>query len=107
MLLGLLLFPVSGVTWAKDGHETHGPALDPEPHKSHADSHGIMTETLTDSDVEGQVRIDEQLGSVAALDTVFTDETGRTITLAALFDKPVVILPIFFNCSEEITVTEC
>ena len=60
---------------------------------------GITTETLSDNDLAGQVRIDEQLGSVAALDAVFRDETGMEIRLDSLFDKPVVLLPVSFSCT--------
>nr|NJM01095.1 SCO family protein [Desulfobacula sp.] len=63
------------------------------------ESPGILSENLPDNDLSGQVRIDEQLGSVAALDAVFRDETGMEIRLDALFDKPVVLLPVFFSCT--------
>ncbi|OGR22106.1 MAG: copper transporter [Desulfobacterales bacterium RIFOXYA12_FULL_46_15] len=62
--------------------------------------HAILTETLPDNDLAGQVRIDEELGSVVAMDTLFRDETGKEIKLETLFDKPVVLLPIFFSCTD-------
>jgi len=45
-----------------------------------------------------QVKVEEQLGSTAALDTYFKDEKGKSVKLEALFDKPVVLLPIYFLC---------
>ncbi len=45
-----------------------------------------------------QVKVEEQLGNIAALDTYFKDENGRTVKLESLFDKPVVLLPIYFLC---------
>ncbi|MBU1196694.1 MAG: SCO family protein [Proteobacteria bacterium] len=47
----------------------------------------------------GQVRVDERTGEFAALDTVFADSAGRSIQLEQVFDKPVVLLPIFFSCT--------
>ena len=46
-----------------------------------------------------QVKVEEQLGEYAALDTYFKDETGKSIKLEALFDKPIVLLPVYFMCT--------
>ncbi len=100
-LTSVFIFPVSGMaeTQGEQSHQNRGathaqPDDKPQDHK-----HAILTETLSDNDLAGQVRIDEQLGSVAALDAVFKDETGKEIRLDTLFDKPVVLLPIFFSCT--------
>lgn len=61
--------------------------------------HAILTETLSDNDLAGQVRIDEQLGSVVAPDTVFRDETGKEIKFESLMGKPAVLLPVYFSCT--------
>lgn len=45
------------------------------------------------------VKIEERLGEFAALDAVFTDSTGRQIQLAKVFNKPVVLLPVYFVCT--------
>jgi protein SCO1/2 len=48
---------------------------------------------------EQLVKIDEQLGKYAALDTEFTDENGKPVKLETIFNKPVVLLPIYFVCT--------
>lgn len=99
LMLAALVFISSG--WAEtkteQGPKDAGPAQKKQGNPDH--NPGIRTETLSDNDLAGQVRIDEQLGSVASLDAVFRDETGREIRLESLFDKPVVLLPISFSCT--------
>lgn len=46
-----------------------------------------------------QVKVEEQLGKYAALDTYFKDENGNSIKLEDLFDKPVILLPVYFMCT--------
>ncbi len=99
VMLAALVFISSG--WAEtkteQGPKDAAPAQKNQGNPDH--NPGITTETLSDNDLAGQVRIDEQLGSVAALDGVFRDETGMEIRLASLFDKPVVLLPVSFSCT--------
>ncbi|MCS6838719.1 MAG: SCO family protein [Bdellovibrionaceae bacterium] len=47
-----------------------------------------------------QVGIDEQLGSSVDLSIQFTDENGRTVSLAEYFDGtiPVMLSLVYFNC---------
>jgi protein SCO1/2 len=99
VMLAALVFISS--SWAEtkteQGPKDAAPAQKNQGNPDH--NPGITTETLSDNDLAGQVRIDEQLGSVAALDAVFRDETGREIRLDSLFDKPVVLLPVSFSCT--------
>lgn len=99
LMLAALVFISSG--WAEtkpeQGRKDAAPAQKKQGNPDH--NPGITTETLSDNDLAGQVRIDEQLGSVASLDAVFRDETGRELRLDALFDKPVVLLPVSFSCT--------
>ena len=98
-MLAALVFAASGPAETKpEGHQDHGVAHEQKDHKAQDQNPAILSENLPDNDLAGQVRIDEQLGSVAALDAVFRDETGREIRLESLFDKPVVLLPVFFSC---------
>lgn len=46
-----------------------------------------------------QVKVEEQLGRYVALDARFTDSSGNSMTLGAVFDKPVVLLPVYFMCT--------
>jgi len=40
----------------------------------------------------------EQNGAVLPLDTEFVDETGKTLSLGSLIEKPTILLPIYFYC---------
>lgn len=60
----------------------------------------VMAAKKEDPDLAQQVKIEERLGSFADLETVFVDETGRDIMLKSLFDKPVVLLPVYFACPD-------
>jgi protein SCO1/2 len=42
--------------------------------------------------------VDEKSGQFIPLDTVFTDETGRSLKLGDIIDRPVVFQPAYFNC---------
>lgn len=99
LMLAVLVFISS--SWAETKTEQdQKDAVSAQKNQGSQDQNpGITTETLSDNDLAGQVRIDQQLGSVAALDAVFRDETGMEIRLDSLFDKPVVLLPVSFSCT--------
>ncbi len=59
----------------------------------------VMAAEKEDPDLANQVKIEEQLGNYIDLNAVFKDETGKQIKLEQLFDKPVVILPVYFMCT--------
>jgi protein SCO1/2 len=59
----------------------------------------IMDAQKQDPGLAEQVKIEERLGQFAALDTRFTDENGKSIKLETIFDKPVVLLPVYFMCT--------
>lgn len=42
--------------------------------------------------------ISEKTGQYLPLDLTFTDERGKTITLASIVDRPTILLPIYFYC---------
>lgn len=72
-------------------------------HADHADTghdHAqmVMEAEAQDSDLADKVRVDEKLGDYIDLGAQFVDDTGRTVMLETIFDKPVVILPIWFLC---------
>ncbi len=100
-LLTAFVFPSTGKaeTQHKQGHQEKGVIHAQPGHSSQDHKPAIMTGNLPDNDLGGQVRIDEQLGSVASMAAVFRDETGKEIKLESLFGKPVVLLPIFFSCT--------
>ncbi len=68
-----------------------------EIHHDH-DKNMMEMAAQVDDGLTKQVSVEERLGKTAALDTVFKDENGKDVTLKSVFDKPVVILPIYFTC---------
>lgn len=101
---------------AETGHEQmhpdHGSAI---PRQDAMGSEGEPAQTSQDQSIHDhtqmvmetekeepvltqQVKVEEQLGKFAALDAHFKDEKGNSIKLETLFDKPVVLLPIYFMC---------
>jgi protein SCO1 len=57
----------------------------------------VMTEQ-TAADLADQVKIEEKLGRYIDMDARFLDSHGRPVEIKAVFDKPVVLLPIWFFC---------
>jgi len=46
-----------------------------------------------------EVGIDEKLGQVAALDGAFKDESGNTVSLRTLINKPTILTLNYFRCA--------
>lgn len=66
---------------------------------SHDHSKMVMAASATDPELTDQVKIEEKLGAYAALDTVFNTSKGKQVSLRQIFDRPVVILPVYFSCT--------
>jgi protein SCO1 len=66
---------------------------------SHDHTKMVMAVKKEKPDISAMVKLDEQLGKMINLDTWFSDENGKRIKLESLFDKPVVLLPVFFMCT--------
>lgn len=47
------------------------------------------------------ISLDEKLGQVIPTDAVFRDETGRTVNLKDMIDKPTIIAPVYLKCMHE------
>jgi len=58
----------------------------------------VMAAEAQDPDLADKVRVEEKLGDYIDLGAEFVDATGSTVVLETIFDKPVVILPIWFLC---------
>jgi protein SCO1/2 len=56
-------------------------------------------EDAATQEISVKVGIEEKLGQLVPLDTVFFDEQGREIALRSIVDKPAVIAPVYFKCS--------
>lgn len=67
---------------------------------SHADGVVAHEADQHDSKQQNSVAITERLGSFLPERLVFLDEKGERFPLDSRIDKPTIILPIFFHCSE-------
>lgn len=89
---------------AESGSKKGSPAMilekenDTMDHSKMDHSKMVMVARKEEPEPSRQVKVEEQLGSYADLKTVFTDETGNKIQLKEIFNKPVVLLPIYFMC---------
>ncbi len=68
--------------------------------ESHDHTRMVMAAQKEKPKISETVKLDEQLGEIINLDTWFSDENSRRIKLESLFDKPVVLLPVFFKCTD-------
>lgn len=70
-------------------------------HMDHATMHGVMNATEhvhPGADNDPGVGVIEHLGEYIAGDATFRDESGRTVTMGEIVDKPTIIVPIYFSC---------
>jgi len=97
-----LIFPVSALAQdAGQDHTTHDHGdniqmIQADPHHDHdamVVGDGTDTNVLAD-----QVKVEERPGQYMDLEARFLDARGRPVTLGDIFDKPVVLLPIWFFC---------
>ncbi len=117
-LAGLIFF---GVIWAPSMwaandtasmHEGHGSVLSSaqemqtkdseenmKSHGSHDHEKMIMAAKKEEPELSQVVKVEERLGEYAALDTIFKDAMGRPVKFESVFDKPVVVLPVYFMCT--------
>lgn len=82
------------------GHADHGQHQDASS-SMHAENHTAnVTEAHVHKDPapEQVPGVQEKLGQIVALDTVFLDENGTRVSMAQVIDKPTIIVPIYFNC---------
>jgi protein SCO1/2 len=61
---------------------------------------GVLTSSLAETVplTEVQPRLEEKLGQSIDLGLVFYDEQGKKVKLADFFDKPVVLIPVYYRC---------
>ena len=63
-------------------------------------NHAEMVMAAGDSkSLADQVKIEEKLGDFANLNARFFDSSGKVVDLKKIFEKPVVLLPVFFTCT--------
>lgn len=109
----LWLSPASGMDKDQDHPADHGMssethAMTENEHKGHdmdmeasGHDHEKMVETAkaSEPDLAAQVRVDEQLGGFIDFSARFRDENNQPVDLKTIFDKPVVLLPVYFMCT--------
>ena len=66
---------------------------------SHDHSAMAMAVEKEDPDLAAQVKVDERLGKFIDFTAGFTDENDEPVDLTTIFDKPVLVLPVFFMCN--------
>jgi protein SCO1/2 len=98
----LLILPVS--VFARDAGQNHA-AHDQNVHTSvirvdlHHDHNAMAMDAGNDtSALAGQVKVEERLGHYIDLAARFLDARGRPVTIGDVFERPVVLLPIWFFC---------
>lgn len=66
-----------------------------------AQDHQTMMDAAKDQEKElaAKVRVDERLGEYIDFSARFVDAQNRPVDLKTIFDKPVVILPVYFMCT--------
>ena len=68
-------------------------------HSPEAHARMIMEANTEDAAAVNMVKVDEQLGKMADLSARFKDEDGNPVVLEQIFDRPVVVLPVYFLCT--------
>lgn len=77
-------------------HGARTPLIQTDPHHDHDAM--VMDARNDTSALADQVKVEERLGHYIDLGARFLDASGRPVTIGDIFDKPVVLLPIWFFC---------
>jgi len=85
-------------------HEAMGPdTMDHGPKKEMATDHDHLKMVMLAQEEEpalaDQVKLDEQLGKFIDFSASFVDENNQPVDLKTIFDKPVLLLPVYFMCT--------
>lgn len=76
--------------------QTDGAHMD---HNSDTKMEGMDHEHKDPTKAElAKIGVDEQLGKQVALDAVFKNSKGETVSLKDLINKPTIIAPVYFGC---------
>ncbi len=92
------------------GHGAETMVMDPEkmdPEKTdpekvetdHDHSKMVMTAQKEEPALADQVKLEEQLGEYIEFGASFVDENNQPVDLKTIFDKPVLLLPVYFMCT--------
>lgn len=81
----------------------HGPRAEPvaaEPvHAGHgAENSAEHVHPVSAASDPADITITEKLGQYVAGEARFVDETGQSVTMAEIIDKPTIIVPVYYTC---------
>ncbi len=86
-LLIILLSAKPSVSAKESKHDMHD-------HKAHE----AAMRTEEGVELLKSVGVSEKAGTKISLETVFTNENGKSLMLSELIDKPTIVLPVFYYC---------
>lgn len=79
-------------------HDSGAPGHGDSVHSVHDHEKMVKAAEADVADLKARVRVEERLGEYIDLTARFVDENNRSVDLNTVFDKPVILLPIFFMC---------
>ncbi len=87
----------------KETGKDHGAetmVMDPEKMETdHNHSKMVITAQKEEPALADQVKLEEQLGEYIEFGASFVDENNQPLDLKTIFDKPVLLLPVYFMCT--------
>jgi protein SCO1/2 len=86
----------AGQDHATHDHGGHTQVIQVDPHHDHDAM--VMGDGMDTNALADQVKVEERPGQYIDLDARFLDARGRPVTIGEIFDRPVVLLPIWFFC---------
>lgn len=84
-----------------DAQQESGAAAD---HSMHAVPAGsaqaphVHQEPAPEAQEAQDIGVTERLGGYIAAEATFLDESGRSVTIGQIVDKPTIVVPIYFSC---------
>jgi len=96
----LVFLPPAGSAADNDmeGHAMED-SVDPMMATDHDHLKMVMAAQEEEPALADQVKLDEQLGKFINFSASFVDENNQPVDLKTIFDKPVLLLPVYFMCT--------
>ncbi|MBA3011411.1 MAG: SCO family protein [Desulfobacula sp.] len=81
------------------GSDAADPGVQKPMAMEHDHSQMVMDAQKEEPVLADQVKLEERLGEVIDFSASFVDENNRPVDLKTIFDKPVLLLPVYFMCT--------
>lgn len=81
------------------GSDAADPGVEKPMAMEHDHSEMVMDAQKEEPALADQVKLEERLGEFIDFSASFVDENNRPVDLKTLFDKPVLLLPVYFMCT--------